>query len=107
MIGVRLSVVLGAVFSVVISGCTPDGGTEATPDTATSATGPIACPGPGKPKVPLQGDWTCVGNLPTLSGELPVNDPRVTARLVEASRLVRGPVAYTNGAFTQTYFPTF
>jgi hypothetical protein len=68
---------------------------------------PVACPGPGKPSVPLKGDWTCAGTMPTLAGDLLVNDPRVTAQLVEASQLVAGPVAYTDGKMTRTYVPSF
>lgn len=68
---------------------------------------PVACSGPGKPTVQLDGDWTCSGTVPTLSGDLAANDPRVTAQLAEASRRVSGPVAYTDGTMTQTYVPTF
>lgn len=66
---------------------------------------PIACPGPGKPTVALQGNWTCVDRVPTLAGDLPVNDPRVTAQLAEAAQIVGGPVAYTDGTMTQTLVP--
>ena len=68
---------------------------------------PVACPGPGKPRIPLEGNWTCAGTMPTLAGDLPANDPRVTAQLAEASQLVAGSVAYTDGTMTRTYVPSF
>jgi hypothetical protein len=66
---------------------------------------PVPCPREGKPAVPLEGDWSCVGRMPTLKGTLPANAPQVAARLAEASRITGGPVAYTDGTMTQTHFP--
>ena len=66
---------------------------------------PDPCPGEGKAVEQPTGTFTCA-NTPAeviLTGDLPPSDPRVTARLREASELIGGAVAYTDGKTTRTY----
>ena len=68
---------------------------------------PNPCPGPAKPVEQPAGVVSCAATPADviLTGDLPPEDPRVTARLREAMDLIGGPVAYTDGTTTVTMFP--